>query len=142
MNSESKLLEALLSTDAFIQVNKKLIKEFGLHEAILIAELYSERKYWREHKGITFKENKNGELREYWYSTRENLEENTGLTPYYQRDALKHLEDIGIIEARMMNVPAKKHYAIVDSQLLKALTASDETVLRQDVEGFNDINKK
>lgn len=133
MGSSAELLEEVLRGDAFIQVNKKLIKEIGLHEAILIAELFSERRYWRN-------ENKLVEG-EWFYSTRENLEENTGLTPYYQREALNNLEQLGIIETKMMNLPAKKFYRVVDSKLLKALTACNETVLQQDVEALNDINK-
>lgn len=127
-----QLLEDLLGLDSYIQVNKTLIQRLGLHEAILLSELYSERSYWR-------KENKL--IEEKWfYSTRENLEENTGLTPYYQRDALLNLSQLGIIECKLMNTPAKKYYSIVDDKLLKALTACDESLLQLDEKGFNDIN--
>ncbi len=127
-----QLLEELLGLDSYIQVNKAMIRKFGLHEAILISELYSERNYWR-------KQNK---LRDdkWFFSTRENLEENTGLTPYYQRDALNNLQDMGIVECKRMDTPAKMYYSIVDDKLLKALTTCDETLSRQEEKGFNDIN--
>lgn len=128
-----QLLEDLLGLDSYIQVNKTLIQKLGLHEAILISELYSERSYWR-------KQNK---LRDdkWFFSTRDNLEENTGLTPYYQREALSKLITLGIVECTLMDTPAKKYYSIVDDKLLKALTACCESLLQQDEKGFNDINK-
>lgn len=132
-----QLLEELLGLNSYIQVNKTMIQKFGLHEAILISELYSERQYWRQQ----------GVLRDdkWFFSTRENLEYNTGLTPYYQREAISNLMNIGILECKLMDTPAKKYYAIVDDKLLKALTACDETVSQLDEKGFNDIiinNKK
>lgn len=132
MGESARLLEDLLGSDAYIQVNKKLIKELGLHEAIMIAELLSERKYWYMHDKLTD---------DCWfYSTRENLEENTGLSPYYQREAILSLVNAEVLETKKMGLPAKVYYRVVDDKLLKALTACKETVSRQDEEPFNDIN--
>ena len=39
-------ISKLLSSDGFIVVNKNLIRELGLHEAIIIGELCSEYNYW------------------------------------------------------------------------------------------------
>ena len=58
----------LLATNGYIITNKKLIKECGLYEAILIGELCSESNYWMSQ----------GKLENGWYfSTIENVEYNT-----------------------------------------------------------------
>ena len=63
----------LISTSNFITVNKDLIKELGLEEAILLGELASEYEYWQ----------KKDEIQDgYFYSTIENIEKETTLTAY------------------------------------------------------------
>ena len=37
----------LLASDSYIAVNRLLIRELGLEEAVMLAELLDERKYWR-----------------------------------------------------------------------------------------------
>ena len=65
-------ISKLLSIDGYIQVNKMLIKKLGLHEAIIIGELCAEYNYWEEQ----------GKLDDdMFYSTRENIENNTFLWP-------------------------------------------------------------
>ena len=63
-------------------VMDQLMKALGLHEAILLGELCSEFVYWN-------KENKlqNG----FFYSTRENIEKETTLSPHQQRQAITNL---------------------------------------------------
>lgn len=135
MNEELLIvLEELLKSDGYIQTNKLAIKTFGLHEAVILGELMSERNYWRI----------NGKLveNEWFYSTRENLEDNTGLTPYYQRLALETFEKLGIIESKQIGIPAKKYYRIIDNNLLKELSACRKSLLRLEENPFNDKNEE
>ena len=104
----------LLATDGYIRVNKKLIKECGLYEAILIGELCGEYLYWKEH----------GKLEDGWfYSTVENVKYNTTLSDSQQRNAIKHLVSMGLIEYQQKGLPAKRWFKIneecLEAQFLK-----------------------
>ena len=129
MNGISKLL----STDGFIQVNKTLIKKLGLHEAIIIGELCAEYNYWEEH----------GKLEDdMFYSTRDNIEENTGLNDHYQRKALTSLKDAGIISICKKDVPAKNYYKIHFDKLLILLSSSSSRDEELEVHEMNLNNNK
>ena len=63
---DNSYISELLSTDGYIQVNRKLIKLLGLHEAIIVGELCSEYNYWNRNNGLE----EDGSF----YSTRDNIE--------------------------------------------------------------------
>ena len=130
MNGISKLL----STDGYIQVSKTLIKKLGLHEAILIGELCAEYNYWENVGKLE------GGM---FYSTRENIEENTGLSDHLQRQALKTLQSEGIITIIKKGLPAKNYYTINFAHLLSILETSSASNRRQlDVESVDLNNNK
>lgn len=116
----------LLSTNGYIQVNKELIKLFGLHEAILIGELCSEYIYYEEHNMLED---------DMFYSTRNNIEENTGLNEHFQRKAFETLTQAGIVEISKKGMPAKNYYRINYDKLLTSLSTSasrdEEQVLHE-----------
>lgn len=112
---DNSYISELLATDGYIPVNKKLIKVLGLHEAIIIGELCSEYNYWKN----------KGELIEgSFYSTRENIEENTGLSEHYQRKAFENLIQTEIISVIRRGIPSKNYYIIDFNKLSEALTTS------------------
>lgn len=130
---------SILSADNFITVNRTLIKELGLEEAVIIGELASEHLYWESRD----------ELQDgFFYSTIENVADRTGLTAYQQRTALNNLESAGLVEVKRMGMPAKRYIRINEAELLKVfnnkklknLTTSDEKTEAQDVQFF-DTNK-
>ena len=130
MNGISKLL----STNGFIQVNKALIKKVGLHEAILIGELCAEYNYWEERNLL-----EDG----FFYSTRDNIEENTGLSEHYQRKALSTLYELGIVIIEKRGLPAKNYYKINFDMLLSILEESScQRRRQQDTESVNLNNNK
>ncbi len=66
----------LLANNGYIVLSKTVMKVIGLHEAILLGELCSEYVYWR----------KRDELEDgYFYSTRENIEEQTMLNVVHRK---------------------------------------------------------
>lgn len=87
---------------SFIRVNKGMIKIFGLEAAVMLGELYSEYKYWESNNGLT----EYG----YFYSTRENVENNIGLTRAKQDKAISLLEEYGIIKKYVHGMPAKRYF--------------------------------
>lgn len=105
----------LLANNGYIILNKIVIKKLGLHEAIILGELCSEYTHWE----------KNGKLEDnYFYSTRENIEENTGLSAYQQREPMKKLISLGVILEKRKGMPLQKWYSL-NSQLLYKLLCED-----------------
>ena len=117
----------LLSNNGYIILNKGIMKKFGLHEAIILGELCSEYSFWE----------KSNKLEDgYFYSTRENLEDNTLLTAYQQRLALQHLIDGGIVIVRNKGMPLQKWYSFDTNRLYKILNENEEFVIKE-----NDFTK-
>ncbi len=112
------VLSSLLSSSKYIIVNKDLIKTLGLHEAIILGELCSEYTYWESVNQL--------EQKEYFYSTRNNIEKNTGINAHYQRIAIKNLEEVGIIISKRMGIPCKKYYKINEEKVIEYLKRAKE----------------
>lgn len=132
------LMDLLLNT-GYIIVNKEIIKKIGLHEAILLGELCSEYIYWKK---------KNETINEFFYSTRENIEENTGLSAYQQRTAISNLVKKDIIVMKSEGIPLKTWYFINENKLQELLLddieedtenekSSSENVIQQGVKKIN-----
>lgn len=93
----------LLRSDGSIVINKKLAHRIGLNETIMYSELLSRYNYFAE-KGRL----KNG----YFFNTIEDLEKGTTLSKFQQAHAIKRLVKLGLIEYRLMGLPAKRHFKI------------------------------
>lgn len=129
MNGISKLL----STDGFIAVNKTLIRELGLHEAIMIGEMCSEYNYWEQCNKLDD---------DMFYSTRDNIEYNTGLSDHFQRKALKALQEIGLITTIKKGIPAVNYYKINFDKLVAMLNTSSSSREELDIKTVNLNNNK
>ena len=93
----------LLASDNYIVVNKDLIKEFGINTALMLGELASEYQYYYKNNML---EN------DMFFSTIENIEENTGLSKHQQKKALEELKSMGIIDVIVKGLPAKRYIKI------------------------------
>lgn len=93
----------LLASDNYIVVNKDLIKEFGINTALMLGELASEYQYYYKNNML-----ENG----MFFSTIENIEENTGLSKHQQKKALDELKSMGIIDVIVKGLPAKRYIKI------------------------------
>ncbi len=125
------ILSSLLSSSKYIIVNKDLIKILGLHEAVILGELCSEYAYWESMNQL--------EENEYFYSTRENIEKNTGINAHYQRIAIKVLEDKGILMSKRMGIPCKKYYKINEDKVIEYLK---EAKIIEDSPVVHEVNDK
>lgn len=102
----------LISSSNFIVVNKSLAREIGLIESVVLGELASEYDHWKA----------TGNLDDgYFYSTVDNLSDNTTLSKYQQRTALDNLKEKGIIEVTVKGLPAKRYIKINEEQVEKLL---------------------
>lgn len=127
----------LLTNDGYIIVNKELIKEYGLNEAIMIGELSAEYNYYRQIGEIT----EDG----LFYSTVENIKKNTSLSKHQQLKALKHLEEVGLIKVHIKGLPAKRYIEqhfekILNNKLSKNSTTSCSKIEQLDVQKLNTNN--
>tara|TARA_E500000305_G_C4023573_1_gene240408 strand:+ start:2683 stop:3312 length:630 start_codon:yes stop_codon:yes gene_type:complete len=112
-------MKSLLSSTAFLVVNKELARNIGLKETVLLADLISKEEYFIE-KGMT-----DG----WFFNTEANIQKDTTLTPYQQRKALKTLKKYKIIETIRKGVPAKQYFKINEEQVVQFLNNKSLTNL-------------
>ena len=98
-------MKQLLSSSAFIVLNKELARQIGLKEAVLLADLISKEEYFIS-KGM-----QDG----WFFNTEANIQEDTTLTPFQQRKCLKVLKKYDIIQVKRKGIPAKQYFKIIIS---------------------------
>ena len=123
-----------LFKDNFIMVNKSMIKIFGLEAAVLLAELYSEYRYWEEKNQL----NEFG----YFYSTKENIQANTGLSRAKQERAIAVLVDYGIIKQQNLGMPSKRHFRFLEEGVKRLKLEIENGVTNTSIEKKTDSLKK
>ena len=104
-------MKHLLSSTAFIVLNKELARQVGLKEAILLADLISKEEYFIA----------NGMTDGWFFNTEANIEADTTLNPYHQRKCLKTLKKHNLIEVKRKGIPAKQYFKINEEQVLQIL---------------------
>ena len=104
-------MKQLLSSTAFLVLNKTLARNIGLKESILLADLISKEEYFIS----------NGMTDGWFFNTEANIEKDTTLTAYQQRKAIKKLKELNIIETKRIGVPAKQHFKINEELVVKFL---------------------
>lgn len=93
----------LLASDGFITLNKSLIGMIGIEPTLLLGELASEYVYRAKTDTLT-----DG----YFFSTIDNIENNTTLTRKQQDQAIKVLTKAGIISYKVSGMPARRYFKI------------------------------
>ena len=112
-------MKHLLSSSAFIVLNKQLAKQVGLKEAVLLADLISKEEYFIA----------NGMTDGWFFNTEANIEKDTTLTPYQQRKCLKTLKTRLVLETKRKGIPAKQYFKINELQVIKLLNNLSATNL-------------
>lgn len=120
------ILTDFLASNSYIITNKLLIKACGIDAAIILGELCSEYNYWDKTNQLT-----DGK---WFFSTRENIENNTGLSEHKQRTAIKKLIQIS---TKRMGVPCKVYYKINENEIINLCKIS-----KHDTKNFNNKNFK
>lgn len=89
-----------LASSNYIIVNRSLMAAIGINEALVLGELASECKYWREV----------GKLQdgEWFFSTDDNIAERVPLSKPTIRRAIDRLKELGLIDTKLMGMPAKR----------------------------------
>ena len=112
-------MKHLLSSSAFLILNKELARQVGLKEAILLADLISKEEYFIA----------NGMTDGWFFNTEANIEKDTTLTSYQQRKCLKTLKTILVLETKRKGIPAKQYFKINEQQVIKLLNNLSATNL-------------
>ena len=103
---------SILASDNYIVVNRDLLKKYGINVTLMLCELASEYNYF----------DKNGKLEDgMFYSTIDNISERTGLSKYQQSEALKALDEVGIVKSVVKGMPAKRYFKIDVEELTKQI---------------------
>lgn len=103
---------SLLASDNYIVINRDLLKKYGINVALMLCELASEYNYF----------DKSGMLDDgMFFSTIDNIYEKTGLSKYQQTEALKVLDNIGIVKSVVKGIPAKRYFKIDVEELAKQI---------------------
>ena len=110
-------MKHLLSSTAFIVLNKNLAKQVGLKEAVLLADLISKEEYFIA----------NGMTDGWFFNTEANIEKDTTLTAYQQRKCLKELKKHQLIEVKRKGIPAKQYFKINEQQVMQLLNNLSST---------------
>ena len=140
---ETRFISTLLSGKGSINYNKTIAEKYGVYAAIMLGELCFKYDYWIDREQVT----EDG----YFFTTQEDIEADTCLTPYQQRKGLEQLE--GIVLIKRVGMPAKNYYKILFDKLVnsvymeysqssKILTSSNQNSSQQDVENFDTTNKR
>tara|TARA_R100000700_G_C3177795_1_gene153171 strand:- start:3661 stop:4278 length:618 start_codon:yes stop_codon:yes gene_type:complete len=117
-------MKHLLSSTAFLVLNKGLARQIGLKAAVLLADLISKEEYFIA----------NGMTDGWFFNTEANIEEDTTLNSYHQRKCLKTLKDKGLIQVKRKGIPAKQYFKINEEQVLQILN-------NLSVKNYTSINK-
>ena len=112
-------MKHLLSSSAFLVLNKQLAKQIGLKPSILLADLISKEEYFIA----------NGMTDGWFFNTESNIQDDTTLTPFQQRKSLKVLKEKGLIETQRRGIPAKQYFKINEQQVIKFLNNLSEIKL-------------
>ena len=125
-------MKNLLSSTAFLVVNKELARKVGLNETVLLSDLISKEQYFIENKQI-----QDG----FFFNTAKNIQADTTLTSHQQRKCIKNLKSLGIIETKLVGIPAKLHFKIIENKLLNYFNTSYLKSEEQVVKKTQTINK-
>ena len=114
---------SLLASSNYIILNKDLIRILGLHEAVLIGELCSEYLYWESTNQLVDDE--------YFYATREKLEEKTCINARFQRIAMNNLVAKGILTIKRRGIPCQLYYKINENAIIECLQMAKNPVVHE-----------
>ena len=95
----------------FIRLPRPFIRIFSLNTAVMLSEIYTEYTYWNDRNEL--------QPGGWFFSTIENIYNNTGLSKHQQLMACKELESYGIIKIKYHGMPKKRYFKFDTTMLSK-----------------------
>ena len=120
------ILKNTLTKTAFWQINKGAVKLLGVETALLFTELIDSYYYFQERDMLT----EDG----FFFRTTDDMEEQTGLSYHKQTNGVDKLEAAGLIETDLRGIPAKRHFKILEDNVLNFLNTSIQKIQKLDLE--------
>ena len=99
------IIKQIFGQNSHWQINKDFARQFGIETTLLLSDLID--------KWIYF------ECPDWFYNTSENIEIDTTLTRHQQDKAFKVLIENNFIEVDVRGLPAKKHFKILENNILE-----------------------
>ena len=96
--------DILLKSGGSIIVNKNLARNIGLDATIFYSEICSKYNYFQQKEML----DEDG----YFFNTVENMLEDTSLSDYRQREAIKKLIKLGLIFYQKRGLPARRYFKV------------------------------
>lgn len=134
MNTEQLLALEAFSSDGFLVINKKLLKVFGLQEAVFLSNLIDKLKYFAKVNKLQ----KDGGF----FLTFKQQENQIGLSEHQLRKCKKSLIDKKIIKTYKKGIPSKEFYILDIQQLIDII---EESVCRSrplKIEGLDPLKSR
>jgi len=126
-------MKQLLSSSAYLVVNKKLAKRVGLKAAVLLADLIGKEQYFID----------NGMLDNGWFfNTSDNILKDTTLTRFQQNKAITLLKEIKFLDCKLKGIPATLHFKILEDNIYKYFKTSIKETLKLDDKKLKTNNNK
>ena len=117
MENFSALLQ-LINPDNTISINRPLAHAIGMAETVIYSALISKYTYYRDN---------NRSFDGWFYSTIDDLKESTTYSRKVQDTAINRLVEYGLIEFKLMGMPAKRYFRILsDTEKLEELLKKGE----------------
>ena len=123
----------ILSSTAYLVVNKFLASRIGVDASILLADLISKEGYFIDNNSL---------VDGYFFNTSDNIKKDTTLSKYKQREAIKILQDQKFLTTKLSGMPSKLHFKINHDKILKYLTTSSKKIRQQEVKKVDTNNNK
>lgn len=108
---------SLIASNNYIVVNKDVMQKLGVYPAVMLGELAGEYNYFYKTGGL---------VDGMFYSTIENIQNNTTLSRHQQTEAISKLKELGIIDVVVKGIPAKRYFRLNENKLVEMLVNEKE----------------
>lgn len=132
-----ELVYVTLSSDSFINVNKKLVWILGMEASIFLSSLIYKERYYRKENRLTRFSDLNGE---WFFSTQEDLAESTCLPFHKQTQCSTLLKKLHLIDVEKKQTPAKNFFKINHKKIVEIMEKDIVDVIEEIEDLYSNLN--
>jgi hypothetical protein len=116
----SSLIGQIVATNNYLIIHRGIALHLGFPAAIWISYMAYKWNYFKENDKLT----EDG----YFYFTQKDMEEEIGLSPFQQNQAIEEFKKHGIVNVKEMGMPKKKYYRLDIMKAVKLLEQFPQTL--------------
>lgn len=132
-----ELVYVTLSSDSFINVNKKLVWILGIEASVFLSSLIYKERYYRKENRLTRFSDLNGE---WFFSTQEDLAESTCLPFHKQTQCSTLLKKLHLIDVEKKQTPAKNFFKINHKKIVEIMEKDIVDVIEEIEDLYSNLN--